>query len=781
MKGGRLASALSARLLAVSAVAAGILATVLAWWVDRPPAPRPATAPLEVFSAERALDVLAEVARAPHMSGSAEHDRVRALILRALTDLGFEVDVQETTVVVPFRQLHHAVTVRNIAGRKRGTASTGGVALASHYDTEQLTPGAGDDGAAIAAMLEAVRALSQHDPLRNDLYVLITDAEELGLLGARAFVDQHPWWPEIDLLLNFEARGAAGASVMFETSADNGWIVREFARVDPYPVASSLFFEIYERLPQDTDFTIYKQAGVAGLNFALAEGADRYHRPTDTIENLSKASLQHHGEHALALTRHFGNLDLGAPREARNVVYFGVPVFGIVTYGFGLAVAFFGAVLVMSGFVIGKGIAARVLTWTGLMAGFIVLVASAVLAAGVARLLLWLIAAVHHESGSLVGRELYDESWYGLAVACIGVAAYATVFALSRSRIGAASLAAGASLIPLALAGVATFLAPGVSMLFVWPSLFAIVALAWLVTRPEARGSGFSRDRTFGVADIAIFALCAAGAILVFFPLVWAVYIGFSIAGAPLLATVVILMLASIVPLFEYAARAQRWSLAAAASGLAVVFTAIGIVGAQPGPDRPVPEDLVYVLDRDTNEAFWATQQTSGGAWLPRFFSGATTRASLSAYLVMGGSYRLAPAPLIAFARTDVAVSGVSTNENLRTVRVEIRPGLAPERLSVAPVAFTGSSRLLGVNGVEVQQATAADRSNWLLQHYGHSPNGALVLDVEILGDGPVELVVVEGIMRLPALPNIERPPEVTPHANRPTDMSLFRQVVRIE
>jgi hypothetical protein len=610
------------------------------------------------------------------------------------------------------------------------------------------------------------------------LYVLVTDAEELGLLGARAFVEQHPWWPEIDLLLNFEARGAAGASVMFETNADNGWVVREFARADPHPVASSLFFEIYQRLPNDTDFSVYKRAGVAGLNFALAEGADKYHRPTDTIENLSQASLQHHGEHALALARHFGNLDLAASTRAPNVVYFRVPGFGLVSYGFGLAVAFLWATLVLSGFVILRGIGVRALTWSGLAGGLGIGVAAAALAAGAARVLLWLITGVHPESGSLVGREFYDESWYGLAVASMCVAAYATAFALARSRIGAPSLAAGALLIPLALATAATFYAPGVSMLFVWPSILASIALSWLVARPAARGSGFSRDESFGVAGIAIFALCAACAIVVFFPLVWAVYIGFSIAGAPVLAVVVILMLAFSVPLFEVTARAHRWWLPVAAGSLAIVFTIIGVVGARPGPGRPVPEDLVYVLDRDSREAFWATSRPSG-VWLAEFFGAATRQGDLRAFLVDRGPYRLAPAPLVDFARTDVVVSDAGTDADRRFVRVEIRPGLTPELLAVAPAA--GSSRLRAVNGVAVRPGTSADRPDWQLQHFGRPPNGALVLDLEVEADGPMELVVVEGVMRLPELPGVERPPEVTADAGRLTDLSLFRQVVRIE
>jgi MFS family permease len=722
-----------------------------------------------VFSAERAFVVLADLARAPHMPGSVEHDRVRERIVTALELAGFEVDVQETTVVVRRGRLVHAVSVRNVLGRKRGTASTGGVALASHYDTEQLAPGAGDDGAAVAATLEAVRALAHGEPLRNDLYVIVTDAEELGLLGARAFVEQHPWWPEITVLLNFEARGSAGASVMFETSAGNAWAVREFARADPYPVASSLFFEIYERLPNDTDFSVYKHAGVTGLNFAFVEGADAYHRPSDSIENLSAASLQHHGEHALALGRHFGNLDLNAAAKGPNLVYFRVPGLGLVSYSSGFAVAFMAGTLLLGGFVIFRGVVARRLTWIGMGAGLAVVLAATVLAATAAAALVAIIAAVHHEVGSIIGRELYDESWYGLAVACAAVASYATAFAVARPRAGAPSLAAGGLLIPFAFATAATLYAPGVSMLFVWPSIFAVVAILWLVTRRA--------DEPFDGADLTILAFCAACAIMVFFPLVWAVYIGFSVAGAPLLAAIVILMLALLVPLFELAAGANRWWLPAMGYGLAVVFTAVGVSNARSGPDRPVPEDLVYALDRDSGEALWATAQPSGGVWLPRFFAAATGRGDLGAFLVEPGAYRLAPAPLIAAPRADVVVNDGVDGE-LRSIRVAIRPVLGPELINVLPVAG-GPVELRAVNGVAVPSGVPFD---WKLQHFGRPPDGELVLDLATQDlDGPIELAVIEVVMRLPAVPEAERPAGVTAHLGRLTDRSLFRQVVRIE
>ncbi len=115
-------------------------------------------------------------------------------------------------------------------------------------------PGASDDGAAIAAMLETVRALRSDDQLRggdqlrNDLVLLITDGEEDGLLGAAAFARQHPLARQRGVVLNWEARGVSGPSLMFETSRHNAALVELFATAAPYPNGDSSMVEFY-RLP----------------------------------------------------------------------------------------------------------------------------------------------------------------------------------------------------------------------------------------------------------------------------------------------------------------------------------------------------------------------------------------------------------------------------------------------------------------------------------------------------------------------------------------------------
>lgn len=64
---------------------------------------------------------------------------------------------------------------------------------------------------------------------------------------------EHPAAKDVKAVFNFEARGSGGPVVMFETSNDNGSLIREFAGATQNPVANSLSYEIYKRLPNDTD------------------------------------------------------------------------------------------------------------------------------------------------------------------------------------------------------------------------------------------------------------------------------------------------------------------------------------------------------------------------------------------------------------------------------------------------------------------------------------------------------------------------------------------------
>src|SRR5438270_557600 len=317
-----------------AALAAFLFLAALAWVsvaLAVPPRAVPEGAPASEFSSARALRHVRAIAQKPHPTGSEEIERVRRYILGELAALGVVAEVQAVEVVP--RQASAgwpvlAARVQNIVARVPGTAGGRALMLAAHYDSVPTGPGASDDGAGVATLLETLRALKSGPPLKNDLILVFTDAEELGLVGARGFADEHPWMRDVGLVLNFEARGAGGPSLMFETSEGNGTLIRGLAAAAPHAVANSLMYAVYKRLPNDTDMTVFKRASAAGLNFAYADRITSYHTALDSADELDERSLQHHGSYALALARRFGDLDLGN-LKSRDAVYFNAlgPVF----------------------------------------------------------------------------------------------------------------------------------------------------------------------------------------------------------------------------------------------------------------------------------------------------------------------------------------------------------------------------------------------------------------------------------------------------------------------
>ncbi|MGA8599224.1 MAG: M20/M25/M40 family metallo-hydrolase [Bryobacteraceae bacterium] len=296
-------------------------------WPTRRLQPVPATAPAGEFSAERAMVHVWAIAQRPHPVGSPEHDRVRDYIRAQITTLDL-VPAVESGVGI-FRSKSNYV--ENIVARLPGAANTRPVMLASHYDSVSRGPGAADDGHGVAVLLETLRALRNAPPLRNDIIFLFTDGEEIEMLGAALFTKDHPWRKEPGVVLNFEARGTGGPPSMFETSAGNEWLIRDLKAAVPRANATSIAYEVYRRMPNDTDLTVFKRGGLPGLNFAFIGHPEFYHSPEDDPQHLDRSSLQEQGNYALSLTRQFGNEDLNR-RHTGNAVYFPTLVTSLIVY-----------------------------------------------------------------------------------------------------------------------------------------------------------------------------------------------------------------------------------------------------------------------------------------------------------------------------------------------------------------------------------------------------------------------------------------------------------------
>src|SRR5690349_943954 len=284
----------------------------------RAPEPAPREAPASGFSAARAMDVLGRILgdQQPHPLGSEANRAVRDRIVAEFERVGLPVSVRSRFTC----GARACATVDNVLARLPGASPDDAILLTAHYDSVAAGPGAGDDGAGVAAMIETARALAAGSRLQRDVLFLADDGEEAGLLGAVAFTGE-PEFARVGWVVNLEARGDVGASSLIETQAGNAGVVAAIGRSLPRPSGSSLDYEIYKTLPNDTDFTVYREHGRGGANFALSRGAARYHTPRDDIARLSPGSLQHHGDNALALVREFAATPASALRADHDAVF----------------------------------------------------------------------------------------------------------------------------------------------------------------------------------------------------------------------------------------------------------------------------------------------------------------------------------------------------------------------------------------------------------------------------------------------------------------------------
>ncbi len=278
----------------------------------------------DVFSAERAEAVFQRLYQnaTPHPAGN--NEAFRQQVIDEFESLGYQVELHRTSAA-PNNLVSSATSVPlvNLIVRLPGKKALAPVMLAAHYDSHPNSPGAGDDGAAVAAMLEIARMLKDEGPQDRPIIFFLSDGEEFGMIGAQKFCEQHALAQEIAAVINLEARGTDGPSMMFQTSPASWWLINQFAANCDHPYASSLFYEVYKTLPNNTDFTIFLQHGMQGYNFAFIGDVKNYHMPTDNIDNVSLRCVQHHGQNALPLLRMLANTDIES-QSARQAVYFDV-------------------------------------------------------------------------------------------------------------------------------------------------------------------------------------------------------------------------------------------------------------------------------------------------------------------------------------------------------------------------------------------------------------------------------------------------------------------------
>ena len=714
---------------------------LLSIWSLSPPAIVPNAPPGE-FSSTRAREFLKAIAVKPHPIGSPAHAEVRDYILGELVKIGLQPQVQKTTVVKSRR----AATVQNIVAKLEGTANTRAVLLVAHYDAAPNSLGASDDGAAVVSLLETVRALKASAPLKNDVIFLATDGEEIGMFGAHAFVQQHPWAKDVGVVLNFEARGDHGPSVMFQTSDENGWLIDELAETVDRPVANSLSADIYKLLPNDTDFTVFKQAGMNGLNFAYIEGVGSYHSSRDNIANLDERSLQHQGMYALALARRFGSSDLNGPIKNSDAVYFDLFGRTLIHYSRTIALVLTILVALITLGVIVLGWRRGHLTLWGQVWGFLALLLSMIAATLLVMLVWWALGTLAGSRTSFQQGDTWTNHLYLTGLVLLTVAATAIVYGLFRKKVSVNNLATGALLWFLLLLIVSHIYFPGGSYLLVWPLLFALIAWILKFTLPA--------EKLTLTKLCLISAVCAAPGLILISPLTYQTFVAIGISQTSLVVVPVTLLLGLLLINFELIASSFRWLLPAASTLAAVCFIVAALLQPDFSHQQPKSNEIFYALNADTGKAVWATGDDRPDEWTSQFLSSDAQEAPLNDYLPwVNGKLLQQPAPVATLAAPKIEVLEDQVQEGTR--RIHMRVSSAREAATLYIYLGTDLSEA-SVNGQQLSRgkdAPAWKKGQMLI--YWAPPREGIELLLKTKSSEPLIVKVVDQSFQLPELTNV--------------------------
>ena len=701
-------------------------------------------APLSEFSTKRALETVKEISKKPHFVGSKNHEAVTLYLQKQLKSLGLEPSFQEGFTMTEKGTL---VKSKNIIAKIKGTSNTKALLLLSHYDSapHSSSLGASDDASGVATILESVRAYlynkTQH---KNDIIILFSDAEELGLNGASLFVTQHQWAKKVGLALNFEARGSSGPSYMLmETNQGNAKMVDAFSSGNvQYPVSNSLMYSIYKMLPNDTDLTVFREQGqIQGFNFAFIDSHFNYHTSQDNFQNLDPKTLAHQGTYLVPLLNYFANADLTDLNSTEDKVYFSIP-FKYISYPFSwiLPMILFGlGMLILFVFI---GIGKHILLMKEIMKGFIPLLGSLIIA-GLISFIGWkLVLHFYPQYNDILQKFTYNGHDYIYAFVSLTLA-ICFLFYQSKAKRNPEMNQIIAPLFLWLLLNVGLALKlPGAGFLII-PVIASTLMLGFYVLTQKSNWF--------------LNCLLAIPTLIIIVPFIQMFPIGLELKilfGSSILT---VLAFGLLLPIFGSFSRKGVWATL-------FLFVSIGFfIKAHFSSDytntKAKPNSLVYILDGDSNKANWATYDVNLDEWTkgylgenPKIGSFLNTNKLYSKY---GSEYTfMADAPLKNIAKPTFEFLRDTIKGNQHIYRIKITSNRSVNRYDIFNNDGVQINNFIANNVKSIDfKSNISSKTDGKLLTYYVVDNQPLVMDFSIPVNQKLDLNLVESSFDLMSNP----------------------------
>jgi hypothetical protein len=562
------------------------------------------------FSLNNALNHLKNISKEAHYVGSEEHKKVQNYIVAELQKMGFETEIQTQTAIN--KKWFAATTAENIIAKLKGSGSEKALLLLTHYDSNPHSSlGASDAGSGVVTILEGLRAfLAKNEMPKNDLIILISDAEELGLLGAQAFVDQHSSTKDIGLVLNFEARGSGGPSYMLmETNGKNSKLLSEFLATKPnFPATNSLMYSIYKKLPNDTDLTVFREdAKINGFNFAFIGDHFDYHTAQDSYERLDRESLLHQADYFTTSLNYFSNSDLTNFNSEEDFVYVNFPIIKLASYPFSwvlpmvILCSILFLILLFFGFSLNK------IDVKGALKGFIPFIVSFVLCGGISFGLWKILLIIHPQYHDILHGFTYNGYQYIAAFVFLNLWLLFTIYKRTSKEEKTTNLLIAPIffwlilnfIISGSLKGAGFFILPVLSALF-------ILAIAVFLNLEEK-------------AKRILFTILSIPTLYIFAPMVKMFPVGLGLKMLFVSAVFIVLVFGIMILSFHQKKSfwTQKWT-----GFLTVVFFGIATYNSGFTIDHKKPNSLVYVQNSDNKTAYFGTYNTTLDTYTKQIFKG---------------------------------------------------------------------------------------------------------------------------------------------------------------
>lgn len=758
-----------ALLLLIIAVLGGIAAM---YYGQMPRNVEHTSANSEGFEMQRALQHVQNLSKEAHYVGSENHTVVRDYLVKELESYGLKPEIQEGYSLMEWGNM---VKSRNIIAKIKGRMDGKGLMLLSHYDSapHSYSLGASDDASGIAVILEATRALLEQGKLpNNDIYIVFTDAEELGLNGAGLFAANYPEIDNIGLILNFEARGTSGpGNMLLEVTGGNAAMIKAFAAAKAdFPVSNSLMYSIYKMLPNDTDLTVFREhKEIQGFNFAFIDDHFNYHTVQDDYAHLNKPTLAHQATYIISLLKHFGNSDLTQLKSEDDRNYFNTPLY-FFHYDFQwnwiiwivAAVAFVGLYFL--------GIGKRLFEPRDLLISFFKTLLVVILTGLIAFLGWKFLGWVYPQYGEILHGFTYNGHDYIWAFIFLTIAICLFFYSRVQKEANYYQASFGPLLVWLILTAICNFALPGAAYL-IWPVFFTLISIGYFVLKQNS--------------PVFWNALIPIAGLFIYGPFIYMLPIGLGLkmlAGTAILLTLMLLLLLPSLQLLP-----KKWIWASASLIASVYFFSSAHIHSNFEEGTARPSSLNYLHDIDKNQAHFVSYNKQVDDWSKLYLSedpqDATPLRDLPLFSKYNSGFNfmhpteIRNIPQPAIYRSQDTVIGAH-----RHIRLHIEPRRKVNRYDVFATATTEIIDLKANFTTNMEQkgnVYPRRKGDKKILSYYVVDNDPLVLEFKIDKDAPLQMEVLESsfdLLQHPAFRLQPRPKNMMPMPFVLTDAVSLRK-----